>query len=952
MLSVFVAFVAITTGTFNIQDPFDYPDGTEGEPRWFAESVAWEVRGGALTCSTNSRTFTIIEQAPHGKEVSIEAEMTLSERLGEDWAIAGVSVRRDGANFWHLALVEAPTPAGGGHFIELAEMLDNAWLSQSAESTRLTVLDYQGGGFDWQYAKPYILRIEMTPDRIDGYVEEREGTSRVQRAHMAFAFDNRAVTAGQPALTCGGFSCAFDNAVARVDQEVPPPEPQTTEYPEYAGTGYSGITATASGFFYTKQINKKSWLIDPKGQGFYMVGADHANYRVHWCEQLGYAPYARNVEAKYGTEEKWAESTAQRLADWGFNTLPAGHSASLRYRRFPHIEFLSMGSAFSGIDDICPKTTWTGFPNVFSPKWPRHCDKIARQMCATSKSDPWLIGYFLDNELEWFGKDYAPWGLFNEAWKKPASHTAKQAWIRFLKDQLGSPTAFTENWGVSITSFDDLAQNTTPSAPRTTRAKAVACEWVRKLAEAYFKTTCEAIRRYDPNHLILGCRFAGDAPDVWDIAGKHCDVVSFNMYPRIDVDRGVPADVVDTIQDWREKTRKPMMITEWSFPALDSGLPCAHGAGMRVDTQAQRTRCFQYFQNLMFSLPFMVGSNFFMWVDEPALGISSTFPEDSNYGLVNEQDEPYPDLTNMARDLNPRVYEVHSAGVLPDPPKPWQLVPWLTDMPATVTPIVTPITLTAGQLTIEGPVNGHAWRLKLGDKNLGDFFAVAQQLVAQNQWVSSNSTRITKNVEDEHVTVVEMELSFIGDGSVLTENSPRPYTTGWRFWIPRDGNEWLASQCLWIQNDADETMFPSSPEKRDSAGCNGDSEETSPAAWRLVSLYHYFLPAIGGNSASDEPLQAGVPNYYRSGAAWVDKTEGLGIGCWYPDDTAFSAYYWKDPGGGFHPDLSQEVKVLLKPHCRHTLNGAIAFFFPLRDLSLTGFGAASDSLRHAVTEEN
>ena len=32
--------------------------------------------------------------------------------------------------------------------------------------------------------------------------------------------------------------------------------------------------------------------------------------------------------------------------------------------------------------------------------------------------------------------------------------------------------------------------------------------------------------------------------------------------------------------------RRPMIITEWSFPALDSGLPCKHGAGMRVDTQA------------------------------------------------------------------------------------------------------------------------------------------------------------------------------------------------------------------------------------------------------------------------------------------------------------------------------------------------------------------------------
>jgi len=51
-------------------------------------------------------------------------------------------------------------------------------------------------------------------------------------------------------------------------------------------------------------------------------------------------------------------------------------------------------------------------------------------------------------------------------------------------------------------------------------------------------------------------------------------------------------------------------------------------------------------------LPFMVGYHYFMWADEPAPGISSTFPEDSNYGLVNEKDETYEVLVKTAREVN------------------------------------------------------------------------------------------------------------------------------------------------------------------------------------------------------------------------------------------------------------------------------------------------------------
>jgi hypothetical protein len=49
-----------------------------------------------------------------------------------------------------------------------------------------------------------------------------------------------------------------------------------------------------------------------------------------------------------------------------------------------------------------------------------------------------------------------------------------------------------------------------------------------------------------------------------------------------------------------------------------------------------------------------------MWADEPAEGISSTFPEDSNYGLVNVDDVPYETFVSKVSDVNAGVVARHA----------------------------------------------------------------------------------------------------------------------------------------------------------------------------------------------------------------------------------------------------------------------------------------------------
>ncbi len=639
---------------FTFSDDFgNYPAGADGAPTWSTGGIGWAMGAQGFRGRDRGRDFALLTAAPAGKHVSVQAVLTVHGATVADWKVAGVCVQADEHNYWHLALVESSDAGGKAHFVELSEMLDDTWNAQSAAASRLT--QTANTVFAWLTDHPYRLRVELTPAGITGTVSELDGTVQ---AKIGFAFDQKAVTAGKPGLDVGGLDTAFTAFTTTADDPVEL-TPAPVVHPPFVSHGDPTVTLPATGYFSTAKLDDTWWFVDPLGHPFYAVGVDHVNYNAHWCEKLGYAPYHRNVEKQYGSEAAWAKSSLDRLNAWGFTALGGGASAGMREKGLAHEEFVSLGTDYAAIDPITPKTTWTGFPNVFSPKFRVFCEKQTKKRCTQLADDPWVIGYFIDNELEW-GK-WTAGGPFADSLALPADNPAHQAVVALLKARHATVAHFNAAWGTRLASLDKLGALAKLPDAATDAAKADVRAFIRLCAEQYFSITTAAIRAADPHHLILGCRFAGWAPDIWDIAGKYCDVVTVNCYRKVDLDTGQMADDFPAeLAGWQAAAGKPMMITEWSFPALDAGLPCKHGAGQRVATQARRAFAFTAFQRLLFTTPYVIGSNFFMWADEPALGISATFPEDSNYGLVNEQDVPYSLLTNAARVLHPLVYDLHS----------------------------------------------------------------------------------------------------------------------------------------------------------------------------------------------------------------------------------------------------------------------------------------------------
>jgi len=131
------------------------------------------------------------------------------------------------------------------------------------------------------------------------------------------------------------------------------------------------------------------------------------------------------------------------------------------------------------------------------------------------------------------------------------------------------------------------------------------------VAKRYFQLTVAAIKAADPNHLILGCRFAYEpSPGVIDAAGRYCDVISFNCY---DPD---PSGVIDAYA----AAENPCLIGEFSLRAIDSGLPNTKGAGPLVATQAGRAAGFRHYVTAALQHPTVVGYHWFEYADQPAAG--------------------------------------------------------------------------------------------------------------------------------------------------------------------------------------------------------------------------------------------------------------------------------------------------------------------------------------------
>lgn len=296
--------------------------------------------------------------------------------------------------------------------------------------------------------------------------------------------------------------------------------------------------------------------------------------------------------------------------------------------------------------------------------------EVLSQLEDTSK----IIGVFLDNEMAWYGA--SPWDpnptytILEEVFTLPASNRERQAALAWLQERYETPTALSEAWeGEKLTSWGDVTSEWLRRS-RAPEAMVAREEFLALCAGEFFSRATRVVREEMPGVLILGTRFAGNAPDPVIVAtGKYCDMLSFNNYRPVPV-----ADEYLLARYWL-LAGIPMMITEYSWRSSEntSGNPNSRGAGSVVPSQAIRASNYVSFLESTLSHPQVIGMHWFEWADQSPQGRFDG--EDSNYGMVDIHHNPYDVLIDAMADVNNRANEIHRTSTLglptqlPPPPR-------------------------------------------------------------------------------------------------------------------------------------------------------------------------------------------------------------------------------------------------------------------------------------------
>lgn len=412
-------------------------------------------------------------------------------------------------------------------------------------------------------------------------------------------------------------------------------------YDDYGG--WTGLRLSKTGFFHVEEADGVWWLVDPDGYVFISKGVNHVDYRGDFCPALGYSPYQRSVAEKYGSAEKWAQVTVKRLKEWGFNTIGSWSSPEL-FGRMPYTLILDIAAGF-GFSWLTGKT-----PDIFSKEFELYAEKRAEELCRPRREDWGLVGYFTDNELRW-GPDWRSSNhLLDDFMMLPPDSPGKRVAVDTLEEAFeGSIALLNRVLGTHFDGFDRLLgyAGKLPDHPLIAEARS---RFLRKYSKRYFSVCHDAIRRADPNHLILGCRFAAAPPsEVLEAIRDYTDVVSINNYSLT-----APTGMLRSVY---EATEKPIMVTEFSFKAMDSGLPNTKGAGVPLKTQIERAEHCKRYVNTIISLPFVLGYHWFQYMDQPKDGRFDG--ENSNFGLVKIDDEPYELLVETFRQINTDAEKAH-----------------------------------------------------------------------------------------------------------------------------------------------------------------------------------------------------------------------------------------------------------------------------------------------------
>jgi hypothetical protein len=387
------------------------------------------------------------------------------------------------------------------------------------------------------------------------------------------------------ALTCLLVLCAlvgcavagFPFQRAAVASTDPAPAAATNTPPEIAEAStltasFSDLRGHAGYWRIARGHDGVWWFLSPRNNTEFLNGVTTVQPALRSCDLLGTGYLSGDWDRQTDTASlsNWAQKTAGRVMACGFKNLGAWCNTALHQCHVPMTRDLNVSR---WVPEDVP---------LLGSLWQKAAERAIREQVVPLRENHELIGYYIDNELNW---------------------------------------------------------DAMPDA-----------------AESYFRITTSLIRKYDPNHLILGCRYRGWVPaEVPRAARNYTDAQSLNYYA---ADGLLDSKIFSTIT---QQSRQPLIISEYSFHALDGRSGNANRSHFpgQVRSQAARAAGYRLMTQRLAQVPYVIGADWFQWMDEPPAGRVGD-GEDANVGVVDTHDQPYQQLVEAVRGTTLLLNTLHA----------------------------------------------------------------------------------------------------------------------------------------------------------------------------------------------------------------------------------------------------------------------------------------------------
>lgn len=402
--------------------------------------------------------------------------------------------------------------------------------------------------------------------------------------------------------------------------------------------GYMQKQVEATGYFRIAEIDGRWWFVDPEGYLFLSVGVDCVNvggggmvrdidkrpgmYEELPPENLGEgrgghrgAPQfgVWNLYRRYGEDykSKAYDMTIKRMDKWGINTIANWSN--------PEIMALGRKAFMLSLHSLGQDAELMGLCDVYRSDYKESLENSIREITAKNLDNPWLIGYFVGNEPAWINDEARLCQIILDGKERPI----KAELQKYL--------------------------NKNGDTDKSRR------EFILNAFKIFLHDVNVAMKKYDPNHLNLGIRFAEPdtlGEDLLAVCSSNFDAFSFNSYslaPRREMlDRAYRI------------TGLPMVIGEYHFGTVERGLAQAL---WQVNSEKERGDAYRYYTEQAYSHPAMIGSGYFQWSDQDVTGRFDG--ENYHCGLVDVTDRPYKEQVNAMKESAKVLYDVHCGTVAP-----------------------------------------------------------------------------------------------------------------------------------------------------------------------------------------------------------------------------------------------------------------------------------------------